>query len=425
MGGPLEGVKILEFSEIIAAPFAGMLLSDMGADVIKIEPPWGEPWRHTRPFAPNESKTYIALNRGKRSLPLNLTMGKARDIIYQMMPNIDVVLINARPDVPEKLGIDYLTLSRINPQLIYCDNTAFGRKGPHSDRPGYDIIAQAMTGLMASENRIEDGVPQQIQSSPVADFATGIAMAWSVTSALYHRERTGKGQFVETTLMTTALALQSYSFLQVDALESDTVNEFVETLGLLRGSGTNYEQISEYHRNTFEVGRPAIGNPYYRTYQAFDGVIAVGCLSDPLKRKMCSVLGVSDPRLEPTNTYDIEDSAKLASELSQVMEANFKTRSVSDWLGDFDDVGVPAGPVRFVQELLTDEQVLSNNMITNLEHSQIGSINMVGPLVKMSDSPLEAKIASPSLGEHTNEILTAMGISDEEIQKLREDNVIS
>ena len=165
MPGPLDGIKILEFTQIIAGPFAGMLLADMGADVIKVEPIQGEPWRHATQFMPGESKTYMSLNRGKRSLPLNLADSDAIGIVHKMIAEIDVVIINARPDVPVKLGIDYETLATINPRLIYCDNTAFGRRGPNSYRPGYDLIIQAMSGLMAAEGKIEDGVPRLISAT--------------------------------------------------------------------------------------------------------------------------------------------------------------------------------------------------------------------------------------------------------------------
>ena len=152
MPGPLDGINILEFTQIIAAPFGGMLLSDMGANVIKIEPVEGEPWRLHSQFLPKESRTYMGLNRGKKSLPLNLKDSKSVEIIEKIVESIDVVIINARPDVPKTLGIDYETLSTINPNIIYCDNTAFGRKGPYSQHPGYDIVVQAMSGLLAADN---------------------------------------------------------------------------------------------------------------------------------------------------------------------------------------------------------------------------------------------------------------------------------
>ena len=161
MPGPLDGIRILEFTQIIAAPFGGMLLSDMGAEVIKIEPIEGEPWRLHNQFLPKESRAYISLNRGKKSLPLNLKNPEATAIVHRLVKEIDVVIINARPDVPEKLGTDYETLSKINPRLIYCDNTAFGRNGPDSYRPGYDIVVQAVSGLLAADNKVENGVPSK------------------------------------------------------------------------------------------------------------------------------------------------------------------------------------------------------------------------------------------------------------------------
>ena len=158
MPGPLEGIRVLDFTEIIAGPMAAMLLADMGADVIKVEPPWGEPWRLQSQVVPLEGKTYISLNRGKKSLPLDLTKPEAREIVYKLIPNIDVVIVNYRPDVPYNLGIDYETLSSINPRLVYVENTAYGRRGPHSQRPGYDIIIQALSGLMTGDGKILNGI---------------------------------------------------------------------------------------------------------------------------------------------------------------------------------------------------------------------------------------------------------------------------
>ena len=209
MPGPLEGVKVLEFTEIIAGPLGGMLLADMGADIIKVEPPWGEPWRIIQQIIPNEGRQYMSLNRGKRCLTLNLKQPEAREVVYRLLPDMDVVLINARPDVPKSLGIDYETLSAMNPRLVYCSNTAFGTDGPWSLMPGYDIVAQGVTGLMTSEAKMkDDGTPEQIVSTPIADYSTGIAMAWGVSAALYHRERTGRGQKIEASLLGSALAVQ-------------------------------------------------------------------------------------------------------------------------------------------------------------------------------------------------------------------------
>ena len=207
--GPLSGIRVLEFTQIIAGPFACQNLADMGAEVIKVEPPEGEPWRVFNQFIPGEGKYFQSLNRGKYSLVLNLQHPEAQDVIHKLIPEIDVVIINYRPDVPKKLNIDYETLQNFRSDLIYVDNTAFGRKGPNADKPGYDIIAQALSGLMVNEGKYDavTGTPKNIASTPIADYGTGIAIAWGVCAALYHREKTGEGQLIESNLLQTALAL--------------------------------------------------------------------------------------------------------------------------------------------------------------------------------------------------------------------------
>ena len=422
MPPPLEGVTVLEFSEIIAGPYGGMLLADMGADVIKIEPPWGEPWRFQDSFIPNESRGFISLNRGKRSLPLDLTRPEAKRIVDQLIPDTDVVVINARPDVPYNLGIDWETLSAKNPRLIYCDNTAYGRKGPDSHRPGYDLIVQAMSGLMASEGKIVDGMPKHIVSTPVADYATGIAIAWGVCAALYHRERTGNGQKVETSLMTTALNLQNYRFIQVAAVDDERRVEFADELARDRADGTAYEQIYERYLERFAARRHGF-QVYYRTYQAKDGVLAVGCLSDRLRKRVSDLVGLDDIRFQPGYDPDSEETAVFNEALVTKAEELFRERTVEEWLTLFDEAGVPAGPVRFVEELTDDEQVVANGDVVELEHPLAGSLKMVGPLLKMTETPLETRSSSPFLGEHSAEILSRLGYSADDIQRLIDEGI--
>ena len=424
MPGPLDGIRILEFTEIIAGPFGGMLLGDMGAEVIKIEPTWGEPWRFAQQFIPGESKTYMGLNRSKRSLPLDLTKPEALEIVHKLLVDTDVVIINSRPDVPYNLGIDYETLSAINPKLIYCENTAYGRKGPHNYRPGYDIIVQAMSGLMASEGKVVDGVPQQIQSTAIADFATGIVIAWAVCGALYSREKTGKGQKIETTLLGTALAVQTSKFMQVAAIDDEPRRDFLKDLEEQRNAGVGYEKIHEdYTGKNSPLRALRVGNIYYRTYQAKNGVLAVGCLSDPLRKKLCDVLDLEDIRFEPDYDPSTDRAKEFGDELILKAEAKFLLRGLDEWLAVLDEVGVPAGPVRFIEELVNDEQVLANDLVVSLEHSLAGELKMVGPLMKMSETPLEAKMASPALGEHTDSILRQLDYSPEAITRLRDAGV--
>ncbi len=419
MSGPLTGVRVLEFSEIIAAPFGGMLLADMGAEVIKVEPPWGEPWRLNSQFVPLESKTYISINRGKKSLPLDLSKPAAREIVGRLVPQTDVVIINYRPDVPAKLGIDYEALSALNPRLIYCETTAFGRRGPESARPGYDIVIQAMSGLMAMDGHLQGGVPQVITPA-VADFSTGIAIAWAVSAALYNRERTGRGQRVDTSLLGTALGLQANRFLWIEATDTETRQSLLEGLTELRSQGKSYQEMQEHHRaHTFT---PLL-NIYYRTYQTRDSVIAVGCLSDPLRKKLLTVLGLHDIRFDAGYDPGSDEALAFAQALHGKAEAIFRQRSAAEWLRDLDAAGVPAGPVRFPEELVDDPQVLANGFQADLDHSLVGRMKMTGPLVQMSETPLEATASSPALGEHTDELLRDLGYSADDVQGLRDAGV--
>lgn len=420
MPGPLHGIRIIEFTQIIAAPFGGMLLADMGAEIIKIEPLEGEPWRLHTEFIPKESKTFIGLNRGKKSIPIDLQSQEGLEIAHKLVSNADAVIINARPDVPKSLGIDYETLSKINPKLIYCDNTAFGRKGPHGYRPGYDLIIQAMSGLLAADNKVVDGVPQQITATAVADYTTGVAIAWGVSAALFSRERTGVGQKIDTTLLSTSLLIQG-GFTELEDHGKEEKDELVETLGALRQAGMPYESLLE-QQQVYSPWNTAF-RIYYTTYQTSNDVIAIACLSNRLRKKAADAIGVQDPRF--SEGYDPENPASHSAieDLSENIKSILITKSCEEWLSIFDAAGVPAGPVRFIQELTNDEQVIANDMVVEVNHSLAGKIKMAGPMIQMSETPLEAKSASPALGEHTDQIMLDLGYSEEQIADLKLRNV--
>lgn len=419
MAGALEGVRVLEFSQIIAAPFCGMMLSDMGAEVIKVESTEGEPWRIFAQFIPLESKTFISLNRGKKSLPLDITSVEGQKIVHELVPNIDVVILNYRPDVPYRCRIDYETLSEINPRLIYCENTAFGRQGPDSYRPGYDIIIQAMSGLMAADNKVVGGVPQVVSATAVADFSTGLTMAWGITAALLAREKSGRGQKVDASLLATALAVQTTSFAYIDSYDSAWRPEFMADLEAMRERGASWEEIAQYRLSSRTAGM-AVGNIYYRTYKTRDSYIAVGCLSNALRKKMLSVLLLTDMRFEDPNYDPASDAARESGEiLVKEAEALFESRTTAEWLTLLDKAGVPSGPVRFVEELIDDPQVLANDLVVDLEHPLAGHLRMIGPALKMSDTPTHAQSASPTLGQDTESILSGLGYDAAAVEDLR------
>ena len=420
MPGPLHGVKVVEFTEIIAGPFAGMLLSDMGAEVIKVEPPWGDPWRGTQPISPTESRPFMAYNRGKRSITLDLTTAAAREVLARLIPRMDVAIVNYRPDVAARLGVDYEALSALNPRLIYCENTAFGRQGPDSWRPGYDMILQAMTGIMTAESKVSDGAPVHVVSSPFVDTSAGLCLAWCVCAALYHRERTGVGQKVETTLLGLAIAMLGMRFVEVESLDRENNIATLESLAALREAGVPYPELLKI----YEADHPVTpGNIYYRSYQTADGVVSLGCLSDPLRRRLLDVLGLTDIRFDADYNPRSETAMAFGEKLMRQAEEVFLQRTAAEWLSLLDERGIPAGPVRFIEEVFDDPQVQANDLVAELQHRDAGKLRMVGPLAKFSDTPLEAT-PPPALGQHTDEVLAELGFEPEVIGGWREEGAL-
>ncbi|MEP7215540.1 MAG: CoA transferase [Anaerolineaceae bacterium] len=420
--GPLSGVKVLEFTQIIAGPFCGMHLADMGAEVTKFEPLEGEPWRLFVELVPKESRTFASLNRGKRGVAMDMTKPESQAAIHRMAKDADVVLVNYRPGVAEQLRIDYETLSAINPRLIYCENTAFGRKGPLAKRGGYDLVVQAMTGLMAGESKMQGDVPTYVYPA-VADYATGIQMSNSICAALYYREKTGKGQKIDCTLMGTAIAMQTSQFTWIDAWDDEIIPPMLKGLAQARSEQKTFLEQVAVHSQFRPVGP---GNIYYRVYQTGDGFIAVGALSMALRIKVLAATGLTDPRFRPDGSFEIApegwdvDGPNLVAEA----EALFMTKTTEAWGKLFETHGVPAGPLFFIEELFGHPQTLENGLEVELDHPMLGHMRMVGPPFQMSVSRLAAQGPSPMLGEHTDETLAAAGFSGAEISKMRENGAI-
>ena len=420
--GPLNGIRILEFTQIIAGPFACQNLADMGAEVIKVEPPEGEPWRIAQQFMPGESKWFQSLNRGKKSLVLSLTDERAQKVVHDLIPDIDVVVINYRPDVGARLNIDYETLSAIRPDLIYVDNTAFGREGPWAHRPGYDIVVQAVTGLMAGEAKVTgDGSPEMMTSSPVTDYATGLAIAWATTAALFHRERTGEGQLVEASLLATALSMQGNTVMELPVADAVMRTAMVENLGKMRQDGASYAELIAAHD---PYGALRKMNIYYRPFTTANGALAIGALSRGLREKVRASFELDMP--DPDD-MDLTDPAVIGAAVQRVgeVEALLKTKTTEQWMEIFDREGVPAGPINFSEDMSSDPQVVDNDFVVELDHDLAGPQTQVAPIVKFSRSPLEAQGSSPPLGRDTDAIVRSAGYSDQQLDELREAGVIA
>lgn len=418
MPGALEGVRVLDCTQIIAGPLAGSLLTEMGADVVKVEPLEGEPWRLQAEIIPKESKGFLTQNRGKRSLALNFKDARSAPIRDALIRWADVLLTNYRPGVPEALGIDYEAARRINPSIIYAENTAFGKLGPDRDRRGYDIVAQAMSGLTVSNPNVQNGLPMQIAFAP-ADVVTGVALAWAITAALYHREKTGEGQAINSSLLLSALTLQAGA-REIVAMDEEGRHERLAHLAEARARGATIEEIYAERKRFMPE---AAGNIYYRPYKTKDSYLVVGCLGPGPRERFRQALDIRDPRYEPG--FDSSRLREVGAELVAICEAKFQERANAEWLPYLDARDIACGPIRFVDELFDDPQVIANNFIVEYDHTLLGPLRGPAPIIQMSGTPTRVQRASPALGEHTDEVLCDLGFGADEISAFHERGIVA
>ena len=418
--GVLKGVRVLDFSEYIAGPLAGEMLADLGADVIKVEPPHGDFWRHTAPVAPAESRGFMGVNKGKRSISLDLKKPGAKAVLERAVRGADVLLANYRPGVAARLGMDYETLSAINPRLIYCENTAFGSKGPYSSRPGFDLVSQAMTGIMSFEGA--GGPPHPIITTSPTDLAAGMFMAYSVAAALYHRELTGRGQYIETSLFGAGIFVQYRPMFAIEKFDREPRERMLADIAEARAQGKRADEVTAERRARPDALRRS--NPYYRIYETKDGYIALACLNNRLRRAAARVLEIDDPRLagDEFNVEQLGPDDTVV--LQELINAAFSYRSTDEWVELFDAAGVPSGPVKMTAELFADPHVEAEGFLVELEHPVLGPVKMANSPVRMSGGETGTRRSSPALGQHTREFLGELGFSAEEIGQLEADGVV-
>jgi CoA:oxalate CoA-transferase len=395
MSHPLEGVRILELGQIIAGTYGSQVLSDLGAEVIKVETPEGDLGRNPS-VAPYRglSGLFLTLNRNKQSIVINLKTEAGRNVFYELVKISDVVIDNFRPGVLERLQIDYATLSRINPRIIQCSVTGFGAAGAYKDYPALDIIIQAISGYMAITG--EPGRPPVRVGIPLADMSGGIFSCKAILAALYDRERTGKGRNVELSMFDAMLNLLGY----------------MGTMWLTNG----------------EVPQPpGSAHDYTVPWQAFatrDGYVVVATRQEGFWRKLCGVLEepalADDPRFS-TNALRVENRAVLVPYLERI----FRTRTVADWLARLRAAEVPAAPVNNLDGAFAEPPVAEREMIVEYDHPDVGKVRLPGNPIKMSGMSGTISKPAPRLGEHTDAVLgKLLGLTADQIAGLRQQGAI-
>lgn len=394
--GPLHGVKVIEFAHIMAGPTCGLMLADMGADVIKVERvPDGEDTRRmTPPTIDGEAAAFLMMNRNKRGIAVDLKHEAGKQIARRLLRTADVAIENFRKGTMNRLGLGYEEMRKHNPGLIYCEVSGFGRTGPYADRGGYDLIAQGMSGLMSITGE-GPGRPPVKCGAPMTDITAGILAAMGVLAAYAHMLKTGAGQRVDVSLF-----------------EAGIVHTYWQSA------------------ITFATGRPpgpmGSAHPLNAPYQAFetgDGWITIGAANQPNWLKLIEALDSSalkdDPRFA-TNDARMANLPALVDTLTPL----FKQRTSADWLERLEAVGVPAGPVLDIAQMQADPQTIARQMVIEVPHSRLKKHKTVGAPVKFSATPGEITRGAPILGEHTREVMREYGYTDGEIGALAADGTV-
>ncbi len=394
--GALDGIRVIDFTRVLAGPYCTMMLGDLGAEVIKVEQPgsgdgtrqWGPPW------VGEESAYFLSTNRNKKSMTLNLKHKEGQRLVHELIASADVLVENFRPGTTAKLGLDYEKLAVDHPSLIYCSITGYGNNGPYSDRSGYDFMIQAQGGILSITGP-EDGPPSKVGVA-IVDITAGLHAASAILAALYHRKETGEGQHIDIALFDT----------QVGWLANVAHNYFA--------TGAPPKRYGNAHANIVP----------YETFSTSNGYVAVAVGTDAQFVRLCTAVGRTDLGEDPryrTNADRVEHRDTLVPELQDI----FQQQTASEWIDLLLEHRIPVGPVNDIPTVLNDPQVLARKMVQEVEHSSLGPIQQLGPVPKLSRTPARVRKAPPTLGEDTESLLLSeLGCSPADIENLRAEAVI-
>jgi crotonobetainyl-CoA:carnitine CoA-transferase CaiB-like acyl-CoA transferase len=386
---PLAGIRVLELANYMAGPYCGMLLGDLGADVIKIENPAGGDYsRGNPPFNAGEGAGFMLLNRNKRSLALNLKDPRGKEVFLSLAGSADVVVENFRPGTMRDLDLDYDVLSARNPRLIYLSATAYGQTGPYSDRPGLDLILQGMSGLMSITGE-PDGPPVKV-GVPICDLTAALYGANSILAALLVRARTSEGQFVDISLYEAGVSLAVW-----EAASYWTTGEVPERLGSAHRSSAPYQAV-----------------------KTADGYITIGATSPPNWARFCEVLGLQHLRDDPRFAQNAGRRARY-QELAALIEEVTATQPSQHWYEALEAAGVPCGVLQTYDQVLSDPHLQARGFFHDLPHPRAGTVRALGSPARLSKTPPQLRRAGPMLGEHTEEVLRDLGLSPDDIAALQ------
>ncbi len=419
MPGPLDGIKVLELTQIIAGPYCGVALADLGADVVKLESPVGDASRRIAQFAPGESKAFHGLNRGKRGLVIDLAQAEGRAVAHRLIPQFDVFVTNVRPGVSERIGMDYETLRQLRPDLIYFDVTGFGDRGPSAHRAGSDAMVQAYSGLVAGDLKVgPDGAPEQITATAPSDYIAALGGAMGVCAALYHREKTGEGQRISGTLLGAGLALQTPWAGDVPVSDAILIEPLHQMMSELRAKGASYAEMIEARRSRPNQGKAF--RIYYSAYPVKDGAIILGALTPQNRDQIRTALQITG---DPTDDNDFNAIGPEADTIVARVEAQIRSKlatgTMAEWIATLDAEGAPASPVNWLEDMPDDPQVVAMNLMPSIDHPLTGPERQVGPLVQMSTTETGSDRAAPPLDADTDDILREHGFSKDQIAALR------